>query len=74
MIVGDGERNPEVESKIHAMGLEDSVMLKPFTTAIDSEYLGASIYAMCNKSEGFPLVLLEVGSYTLPCVAFDVAT
>lgn len=74
VIVGDGERKPEIVSKIRAIGLEDSVILKPFTTAIDSEYLGASIYAMCSKSEGFPLVLLEAGSYALPCVAFDVPT
>lgn len=66
VIVGDGERKPEVESKIHAMALEDSVMLKPFTTVIDSEYLGASIYAMCSKSEGFPLVFC-LRRVVMPC-------
>lgn len=74
VIVGDGERKPEIEAKIKAMGLEDSIILKPFTKAIYAEYLEASIYAMCSKSEGFPLVLLEAGSHALPCVAFDVAT
>ena len=74
IIVGDGILKPEIESKIHALNLQDSIILKPFTKDIESEYLSASIYAMASHFEGFGMVLAEASSYSLPCIAFDIAT
>ncbi len=74
IIVGDGVLKSEIESKIHALNLQDSVILKPFTKDIEREYLGASIYAMASHFEGFGMVLAEASSYELPCIAFDIAT
>lgn len=74
IIVGDGEIKGEIESKIKDLGLQDSIILKPFTKDIESEYLSASIYVMASYYEGFPMVLLEASSYALPCIAFDIAT
>ena len=74
IIVGDGILKPEIESKIHALNLQDSIIIKPFTKDIESEYLSASIYAMASHFEGFPMVLVEASSYALPCIAFDIAT
>lgn len=73
-IVGDGVLKQEIESKIKDKNLQDSILLKPFTKDIESEYLAASIYAMASHFEGFGMVLVEAGSYALPCIAFDVAT
>ena len=74
VIVGDGEMRDEIESKIKNLGLQDSIILKPFTKNIESEYLAASIYAMASYFEGFGMVLAEASSYALPCIAFDVKT
>lgn len=74
IIVGDGVLKKELESKIKALNLQESVILKPFTKQIEKEYLNASIYAMSSHFEGFGMVLAEASSYGLPCVAFDVKT
>ena len=74
IIVGDGILKSEIESKIKALNLQDSIIIKPFTKDIESEYLSASIYAMASHFEGFGMVLAEASSYALPCIAFDIAT
>ena len=74
IIVGDGVLKGEIESKICALNLGKSVLLKPFTKDIEREYLSASIYAMASHFEGFPMVLLESTSYGLAPISFDIAT
>ena len=74
IIVGDGVLKSEIQFKIHALNLQDSVLLKPFTKYIEREYLGASIYAMASHFEGFPMVLLESTAYGLAPISFDIAT
>ena len=74
IIVGDGVLKSEIESKIHALNLGESVLLKPFTKDIEREYLSASIYAMASHFEGFPMVLLESTAYGLAPISFDIAT
>lgn len=71
-LVGDGELKERIVAKIHSLGLEDSIIPKPFTKNIQEEYLQASIYALSSHYEAFPMVLLESGSYALPSVSFDV--
>ena len=74
IIVGDGVLKKEIESKVKALNLQDSIILKPFTKDIEREYLSASIYAMSSHWEGFGMVLAEASSYGLPCIAFDIKT
>ncbi len=74
IIVGDGVLKSEIQSKIRALNLQDSVILKPFTKDIGREYLGTSIYAMASHFEGFPMVLLESTAYGLAPISFDIAT
>ena len=74
IIVGDGVLKKELESKIKALNLQESVILKPFTKQIEKEYLSASIYAMSSHFEGFPMVLLESASYGLGPISFDIKT
>lgn len=73
-IVGDGYLKNMLKERIRTNGIEDSVVLKPFTRDVEQEYLQASIYAMTSLFEGFPMVLLEAFSYALPIVAFDIIT
>lgn len=72
VIVGDGVQKAELEQKIIDKRLQDSVVMKPFTSDIESEYLRASIYALNSRNEGFAMVLMEAGSHAIPSVAFDV--
>lgn len=74
VIVGEGELKEKIESKIKALNLQASVILKPFTKDTKAEYLQASIYAMASHFEGFGMVLAESASFGLPAVAFDVPT
>ena len=74
IIVGDGVLKKELESKIKALNLQESVILKSFTKQIEKEYLSASIYAMSSHFEGFPMVLLESASYGLAPISFDIKT
>ena len=73
-IVGDGELKEKIENKIKDLNLTNSIILKPFTKDVESEYLGASIYAMTSHFEGFGMVLIEAQSYALPTISFDIAT
>lgn len=73
-IVGDGNLKGQIQAKIKALNLENSIILKPFTQEIQKEYLNASIYAMTSRNEGLPMVLLEASSYALACIGFDVLT
>ncbi len=73
-IVGDGDLKEQIKTKIDNLNLSNSIILKPFTTEVEKEYLSASIYAMASHFEGFGMVLIEAQSYALPTIAFDVAT
>ncbi|TLD91763.1 glycosyltransferase family 4 protein [Helicobacter magdeburgensis] len=73
IIVGDGVMKEQIQAKILEKNLQDTIILKPFTKDIESEYLNASIYAMTSHFEGFGMVLVEASSYALPCIAFDIA-
>ncbi|EAJ0434523.1 glycosyltransferase family 4 protein, partial [Campylobacter coli] len=73
-IVGDGLLKEELQNKIKVKNLESSIVIRPFTKEIEKQYLQASIYAMTSLHEGFPMVLVEVGSYGVPLVSFDINT
>ena len=73
-IVGDGDLKEKIENKIRDLNLTNSIILKPFTKDVESEYLSASIYAMTSHFEGLPMVLIEAQSYALPTISFDIAT
>ncbi len=73
-IVGDGELKEKIENKIKDLNLTNSIILKPFTKDVESEYLSASIYTMTSYFEGFGMVLIEAQSYALPTISFDIAT
>lgn len=45
--------------------------LHPATKEIQEKYKEAAFYVMSSRHEGFPLVLLEALSYSLPIVSFD---
>ncbi|WP_290946445.1 glycosyltransferase [Helicobacter sp.] len=72
-IVGSGDLQSELESKIAQKGLKESVRLVGFRQDMERVYLGASIYVMCSYFEGFGMALAEACSYGLAGIAFDIA-
>lgn len=73
-IVGDGLLKEEILHKIQAKKLEHSIVLLPFNKNIEEEYLKASIYTLTSFNEGFPMILLEASSYTIPTISFNINT
>ena len=70
-IFGDGEKRQELEASVEELQLSDCIFLMPVTSDIVEEYLKSSVYVLCSRYEGFPMVLLEAISYGLPIVSFD---
>lgn len=70
-IVGSGECEKMLKNLAYSLKLDNSVEFIPKTNNIEKYYLGASIYALSSRYEGFGLVLIEAKSFGLPIVSFD---
>ena len=70
-IFGSGSKEHQLIELIAFYGLEDTITIHPYTSAIDREYSNSSIFALSSRFEGFGLVLLEAMQSGLPCVTFD---
>jgi len=73
-IVGDGEDKEKLQSLIIEKKLNEFVFLIPPTDNIEEEYLNSSLFVLCSRSEGLPMVLIEAKSCGLPVVSFDCPT
>lgn len=73
-IVGDdGKDEAGLHELVRQLNLKH-VSLQLATKDVNSKYEEASIYALSSRFEGFPMVLLEATSMSLPIVAFDCKT
>ena len=73
-IVGDdGKDEAGLHELKNQLGLKH-VSLQLATKDVNTKYEEASIYALSSRFEGFPMVLLEATSMSLPIVAFDCKT
>lgn len=73
-IVGEGPEEKLYRSKIAAYGLEQRVVLHPFTNHIQDYYSQAQVYVLSSRWEGFGLVLVEAMAHGLPVVSSDLPT
>lgn len=73
-IVGEGPEEELYRSKIAAYGLEQRVVLHPFTNHIQDYYSQAQVYVLSSRWEGFGLVLVEAMAHGLPVVSSDLPT
>lgn len=71
-IIGDGEESEFLKNLIISKGIEDRVLVKPFTDNIDEIYEKSSILLTTSKSEAFPMIMLEAMSWGIPCASFDI--
>lgn len=71
-LVGEGPEQQMYEEIIKENNIGDRVIISPFTDNIQKHYAGASVYILCSRWEGQPLVLLEAMSHGLPIIASDI--
>ena len=71
-IYGSGCFQMEYRKLINDLNMQNYIEIFDFTKNPLAVYQTASIYAMCSREEGFPMVLLEAGSMGLPIVSYDI--
>lgn len=73
-IYGDGENKKILLDLIERNNLKNNIEIFDSVKNIKEKYLESSIYLMCSRYEGFPMVLLEAMECGLPCISFDCPT
>lgn len=68
-IVGEGPEEALLRALIAQHGLEQRVLLHPFTKQVQQHYATASCFVMSSRWEGFSLVLGEAMAHGLPLIA-----
>ncbi len=69
-LVGHGDEQDAIFSKIKQLNMEAQVEVYPFSTDVISHYQSASIYVMTSLFEGMPMTLLEAQACALPIVSY----
>jgi glycosyltransferase involved in cell wall biosynthesis len=69
VLVGDGPERGAIESRIQALGLEESVHLVGAVADVAEWLRGADAFALPSVAEGMSNSLLEAMATGLPCVA-----
>lgn len=70
-VVGAGPERGRLLSEIERLQCSSHVSLLPLTSSLAEHYRSAAIFLSCSQFEGFPNVVLEAMSFSLPVVATD---
>ena len=73
-LLGDGELRGDIEAKIQAYGLQDSVKLFGMVKNTRDFYQAMDVMVMPSLFEGLPMVGVEAQASGLPCVFADTIT
>lgn len=71
MIVGQGEREPQLRAQIAELGLQDRVILAGFHSDPSPFYATGDVFVLSSDYEGLPTVLIEAMSFGLQAVSTD---
>ena len=73
VVIGDGPKQPELESQAKALGVADQVRFAGFVEEQEKTDLlnAADLYVSTSQHEGFGLVFLEAMAAGLPVVCYD---
>ena len=71
VLAGDGDRRPEIESRIAELGLQDSVRITGWLSSdqVRDEMLAARALVLPSFSEGLPVVIMEAMALSRPVIA-----
>ncbi len=71
LLVGDGELRPNIEKKVHELGLQDFVIFTGNTLIVPKLIQAMDMVIMPSRFEGLPLTLIEAQSAGVPCFVSD---
>jgi glycosyltransferase involved in cell wall biosynthesis len=74
LLVGKGERRPEVETYIEELGLSDRVVFAGIRRDANRIYSAMDVFVFPSLYEGLPNVIVEAQANGLPCVISDSIT
>ena len=72
VLIGDGEKMPELKQLTESLGIEDDVIFTGFLNDPQRFITLFDIFLLSSFSEGTSMTLLEAMSLTKPCVVTDV--
>lgn len=72
ILIGSGDKEAEIRSKIAKEGLTDQVILIKATDQVPDYLFAMDVFVMPSLYEGLPMTLLEAQTSGLPCVISDV--
>ena len=70
-LVGDGADRPQIEAMIHALHLENNVLLLGYRKDVGALYSAFDLFALPSLFEGLGIVLIEAQASGLGCIASD---
>ncbi len=68
IFVGDGHRKNDVEAKIHALSLDNDVILAGERSDVEKYYQAFDVFVLPSNYEGLAIALIEAQASGLPCV------
>jgi glycosyltransferase involved in cell wall biosynthesis len=68
LLVGDGENRYEIEKKIQALGISDSVILTGVRKDVPELFQAMDVFVLPSHYEGLPVTLVEAQASGLPCI------
>lgn len=71
ILCGDGEERAHIESQIHELGLEDSVVLMGVISNVNEVLQAMDLIVMPSLFEGLPFALIEAQAAGLKCIVSD---
>lgn len=71
LLLGDGEKRPEIERLVHRLGLEKAVFFEGVRENINDYYQAMDIFVLPSLYEGLGIVAVEAQAAGLPCVISD---
>lgn len=74
LMIGEGELMDEVNIKIDALGLRDSVIMPGAIDNVNEYYQAMDVFVMPSRYEGLPVVGVEAQAAGLPCIFADTVT
>lgn len=74
LLIGAGELMNEVKAKVHAKGLDDTVLFLGVRQDVSQLYQAMDCFVLPSRYEGLPVVGVEAQTAGLPCVFSDVVS